>query len=184
MRNRNAVPAPAACLAALAALTAFAAAPALAAAADDWVQPMRQVHAKFDGTGGTFVHFGDSITVTLAYWTPLLYKRDNAPQAMADAFARVQAYQAKECWRDWKGPQFGSQGSMTVRWAQGNVDAWLTRLDPEVALIMFGTNDLHSMNVEQHKAGLTEVVRKCLDNGTVVILSTIPPRPSGRWRPS
>ncbi len=144
--------------------------------ADHWAQPMRRVHARFDGKRGTIAHFGDSITVTLAYWTPLLYKRDQAPTELADAFERVKGYQAAECWREWKGPQFGSQGSMTVRWAQQNVDAWLKKLDPEVALIMFGTNDLHAMNVQQHKAGLAEVVGKCLDNGTVVILSTIPPR--------
>ena len=40
---------------------------------------------------------------------------------------------------------------------------------------MFGTNDLHEVAVDDTSpAG--SVVRKCLDHGTVVILSTIPPR--------
>jgi hypothetical protein len=41
---------------------------------------------------------------------------------------------------------------------------------------MFGTNDLNDLGLEEYKKKTREVVRKCLDNGTVVLLSTIPPR--------
>ena len=37
----------------------------------DWVEPMKQVHARFTGSRGTFALFGDSITVSLAFWAPL-----------------------------------------------------------------------------------------------------------------
>jgi len=141
-----------------------------------WVDSMAGVHAKFSGRKGTFAHFGDSITVTLAFWTPLLYSRKNAPEEMEQAYQLVKEYLKKECWRDWKGPQFGNEGRMTIRWAHKNVDGWLKRLNPEVALIMFGTNDLNSVGLEEYKKKTREVVRKCLDNGTVVLLSTIPPR--------
>lgn len=141
-----------------------------------WVDSMARVHAKFSGRKGTFAHFGDSITVTLAFWTPLLYSRKNTPEEMEQAYQLVKEYLKKECWRDWKGPQFGNEGSMTIRWAYKNIDGWLKRLNPEVALIMFGTNDLNSVGLEEYKKKTREVVRKCLDNGTVVLLSTIPPR--------
>ena len=36
-----------------------------------WVAPMKDVHAKFKGTPGTLATFGDSITVTMAFWAPL-----------------------------------------------------------------------------------------------------------------
>jgi len=137
---------------------------------------MREVHARFKGKKGTFAQFGDSITVTMAFWAPLDGARKNAPPKMEEAFRRVKAHMLPECWRSWKGPQYGSEGGMTVRWARENVDTWLSKLNPEAALIMFGTNDLHSMEVEEHRAKLKEVVEKCLANGTVVILSTIPPR--------
>jgi hypothetical protein len=88
----------------------------------------------------------------------------------------VKQYLKKECWRDWKGPEFGNEGGMTIRWAYENIDRWLSRLNPEVALIMFGTNDLGSVGLEEYKNKTREVVQKCLNNGTVVILSTIPPR--------
>ena len=63
-----------------------------------------------------------------------------------------------------------------IRWAHDNVDAWLKKHNPETALIMFGTNDLHDLDAPEYAKRLRAVVRKCLDNGTVVILSTIPPR--------
>ena len=142
----------------------------------NWVDAMKKVHAKFAGRRGTFAHFGDSITVTMAFWTPLLYARKNAPPEMEKAFQLVKGYMRPECWRDWKGPEFGNEGSMTIRWAGENLDKWLRKLDPEVALIMFGSNDLHALEIEEYQAKTREVVRRCLDNGTVVILSTLPPR--------
>lgn len=56
-----------------AAVVAAAGALPAAPAEPDWAEPMRAVHARFTGAPGTFAQFGDSITVTLAYWTPLLY---------------------------------------------------------------------------------------------------------------
>jgi len=154
--------------------------PALDARAESgeryWVDQMAKVHSKFSGEKGTFAHFGDSITVTLAYWTPLLYSRKNAPPEMEQAYESVKEYLKNECWRDWKGGEFGNEGSMTIRWAHENIDNWLKRLNPEVALIMFGTNDLNSVPLAEYETKTRQVVQKCLDNGTVVILSTIPPR--------
>jgi hypothetical protein len=141
-----------------------------------WVEAMAQVHKKFTGQKGTFAHFGDSITVTLAFWTPLSYSRKNASEEMEEAYKLVNGYMKKECWRDWKGAEFGNEGGQTIRWADENIDKWLKRLNPEVALIMFGTNDLHSVELEEYVQKMQQVIQKCLDNGTVVILSTIPPR--------
>jgi hypothetical protein len=151
---------------------------AVAAESDSlyWVEAMAGVHARFNGRKGTFAHFGDSITVTLAFWTPLLYSRKNAPPEMEKAYELVSSHVAKECWRDWKGGRFGNDGGQTIRWAHENIDGWLKQLNPEAALIMFGTNDLNSVGLEDYSKLTRLVVRKCLDNGTVVILSTIPPR--------
>src|SRR5262249_31281202 len=43
-----------------------------------WVEPARRTHARFSGQRGTFAQFGDSITVTAAFWTPLREERRNA----------------------------------------------------------------------------------------------------------
>ena len=46
-------------------------------------QPMRKAHARFTGTPGTFAQFGDSITVTMAFWAPLQSKPKNMPSICA-----------------------------------------------------------------------------------------------------
>jgi nitrous oxidase accessory protein NosD len=142
----------------------------------DWHSNLRKVHARFTGQKGTFAQFGDSITDTMAFWTPLQYVRKNASPEMEKAFVSVKAYLRPECWRDWKGPDYGSQGGQTTEWALKNIDGWLKRLNPEVALVLFGTNNLHSIEADEYSRNLRSIVRKCLDNGTAVILSTIPPR--------
>jgi len=141
-----------------------------------WVDNMRQVHTRFTGRKGTFAHFGDSITVSLAFWMPLLYERKNAPEEMQQAFTAVRDYMVLQCWREGKGAEYGNEGRQTIRWAHDNVDTWLKKLNPEVALIMFGTNDVQALEVNEYREKMRSVIQKCLDNGTVVILSTIPPR--------
>jgi hypothetical protein len=142
----------------------------------DWVEAMAAVHARFKGQRGTFAHFGDSITVSMAFWSPLRDEPKNMSPAAARAHRRVREYMAADCWSRWKGPEYGNEGGMTIRWAHQNIDGWLKRLNPEVALVMFGTNDLRQVDLEEYKQKMGEVVRRCLKNGTVVILSTIPPR--------
>jgi lysophospholipase L1-like esterase len=142
----------------------------------DWVGPMKKVHARFSGTPGTLAQFGDSITVTMAYWAPLAHGPKNMPPEMARAYEVVKKYLKPECWAKWKGPGYGSNGSMTIRWAFDNIDTWLKKLNPETALIMFGTNDIGQVPLKEYEEKTRAVVRRCLANGTVVILSTIPPR--------
>jgi hypothetical protein len=143
---------------------------------EPWIQPMQEVHTRFTGTPGTLALFGDSITVSLAFWSPLAGSPKNMSATMAKDHELVKGYMKPECWSKWRGPGFGNQGSMTIRWAHDNVDAWLKKLNPEVAIIMFGTNDLGQLSLKEYDTKTREVVDHCLANGTVVILTTIPPR--------
>ncbi len=94
----------------------------------------------------------------------------------AKALARVKAHQHADCWSKWKGPDYGNNGSMTIRWAHENVDRWLQKLNPEAVLLMFGTNDLGQLEEKEYTAKTRNVIQRCLANGSVVIVSTIPPR--------
>jgi len=147
-----------------------------APAADDWVAAMQQVHRRFTGQKGTFAQFGDSITVTMAFWSPLAGVPKNTTGETRRALELVKSYMKPECWSKWKGPESGSQGSMTIRWARENVDAWIKKLNPEVVVILFGSNDVDQMEVAEYERTVREVVRRCLDNGSVVMLTTAPPR--------
>jgi hypothetical protein len=150
---------------------------ALARAAEPpWVGPMKEVRSRFTGTPGTLATFGDSITVSMAFWAPLGGEPKRMPEAMTAAHKRVKEYLKPECWTAWRGPQYGNNGAMTIRWAHENVDTWLKRVNPEAAVIMFGTNDLGQLGVKEYEQKTAEVVDRCLKNGTVVILTTPPPR--------
>lgn len=151
-------------------------APAFAESADDWVAPMRKVHARFRGISGSCAHFGDSLTETLAYWSPLPHGRKGASPELQHAYEVASARLALECWRDWKGPRFGSRSGAGIGWARANVDEWLKTLNPEVAVILFGTNDLGQADTTAYAENLLYVLQQCIKNGTVPILTTIPPR--------
>jgi lysophospholipase L1-like esterase len=152
--------------------------PVLLACADDpaWVGPVKEVHSRFKGTPGTLAAFGDSITVTMAFWAPLQGEPKNMPDDMKAAQALVKGYLKPECWARWKGPKYGSDGGKTIRWADENVDQWLKALNPEAAVILFGTNDLGGLDRKEFETKTAAVVDRCLKNGTVVLLTTLPPR--------
>lgn len=150
---------------------------ALAAPAEpEWVKEALRIHARFTGERGTVAQFGDSITVSKAFWTPLQYERRNASPAMDAAFKRVKERIKPQCWSDWKGPEFGSEGGQTMRWADAHVDEWLKKLNPEMAVMMFGSNDLNQLELPEYRDKLRSVVKRCAARGTVPILTTLPPR--------
>lgn len=140
-----------------------------------WVEPMRKVHARFKGTPGTVAMLGDSITYSRAFWSPLAAQPANLSPADQHAYALVKTHMRAESFEQ-KGPAFGNQGSMTIRWARENVRLWLDKLNPEVAVIMFGSNDVGQMEVDEYQKTLREVASACLANGTIVILTTPPPQ--------
>jgi len=138
-----------------------------------WVEPTRKVHARFKGAPGTFAQFGDSITYSGAFWSPLAAKPKNMSPVAAEAYQLVKTHLKPEGLSQ-KGPSFGNQGSTTSRWAQENVSNWLAELNPEVAVIMFGSNDVAKMEVKEYEEAVREVVAACLTNGTIVLLTTAP----------
>lgn len=141
----------------------------------EWVQAMRRVHANSKGDKGVFVHFGDSITYSMAYFAPLQYAgKAKIPPEAREALKLVDEYMKKECYR-WKGPDKGNYSGQTASWGLKNAGNWIAALKPEVALIMFGTNDIRRGSLEAHEKNLRALIQECLDNGVIVILSTIPP---------
>jgi hypothetical protein len=60
---------------------------------------------------------------------------------------------------------------------QRNIDYWLEKDNPEMAVIMLGTNDQTQayISVADYKENIREIVVTCKENGTIPIVSTIPP---------
>jgi hypothetical protein len=144
--------------------------------APEWVTPLKEVHARFNGKPGTLALFGDSITLTKAFWAPLSYAPKNLPEPLAKNLNLVKSYMLEECWSRWRGASYGNESGKTTRWAEENIDLWLKKLNPETAVLMFGTNDLNQIDVKEYETRLRVVTEKCLKNGTLVIMTTIPPR--------
>ncbi len=145
-----------------------------------WVEPMQAVHAGFQGNPGYVAQFGDSITYSMAFWTPIgwdepdtyLTKDDGLPKRPKD-----------KRWRDTikgfrdKGGEQGNYSGWRVGDVLGVIVAVLKRERPEAAIIMIGTNDISGGSVPaDYRAGLKKIVQKCLDAHCVPILNTIPPR--------
>jgi hypothetical protein len=111
----------------------------------------------------------------MAFWAPLATKPAMMPAEMTRAYAIVAPI---------KSPNAGAIGR-TGLWqqridddplAQENISPWLAKLNPEVVLIMFGSNDVTQLSGEEYIAATRAVIQRCLANGTIVIVSTMPPR--------
>jgi lysophospholipase L1-like esterase len=142
----------------------------------NWVEPMKAVHSKFMGKSGTLALFGDSITVTKAFWAPLSYAPPNLPDRLAQNLQVVKGHILEDCWSNWRGTEYGNESGKTTRWAEENINEWLRKLNPEAVVLMFGTNDLNQIEAKEYEKRTRSVIERCLKNGTVVILTTIPPR--------
>lgn len=76
-----------------------------------------------------------------------------------------------------KGPDHANDSGWRVGQILKAMDNVLEQQKPEAAIIMVGTNDISGGRVpEGYRAGLEEVVRKCVAAHCVPILNTIPPR--------
>lgn len=156
---------------------------------------MVAVHSHFTGTHGMVARFGDSITYSGAFFKPLMYINastitgGNGTAADKAALTWMQGYVNSGCmtWQDDAvASSDGNYSGMDSSWpmlvgdqfaGKTNIAGWLTKLNPEMAVIMWGTNDMaHSITVAQYKANMQAVVQACENNGTIPILTTIPPR--------
>ncbi|WP_161604801.1 GDSL-type esterase/lipase family protein [Roseiconus nitratireducens] len=141
---------------------------------------MRQVHAEFDGQAGYVAQFGDSITHSMAFWTPIGW---DEPQRYLTHDDDLPKRPEETRWRDYvkgtrdKGPEHGNNSGWRVGQVLQAMDRVLEQQQPEAAIIMVGTNDISGGRVPAgYRADLEAIVRKCLDAHCVPILNTIPPR--------
>jgi len=153
----------------------------LAFAADkpDWVGPMKRVNAGFKGTPGYVAQFGDSITYSMAFWTPVGWDEADKYLTKDDGYPKRPGLR----WRDTffgfraKGGGEGNYSGWKVDRLLGAVGPVLERQKPEAAIIMIGTNDISGGKVpESYRGNLEQVIDKCIDAHCIPILSTIPPR--------
>ena len=147
---------------------------------DYWVEPMRQIHKRFKGKPGTLAQYGDSITVTMAFLSGFSYgkgitAKNCTPEVQAELDA-ITSYADRTLWRQWKGWRWGCEGQMKSDWFLANIDGWQKKMNPEVGVILFGTNDIAGLAPPEYTENMAAAVRRMLTGGTVPMLTTVPPK--------
>jgi lysophospholipase L1-like esterase len=145
-----------------------------------WVEPMRRVHAKFQGKPGTLAQYGDSITNSLAFLGPHAWgekiEPKNCPADVRAELDLIQRHANRKLWSEWKGPAWGNEGSTKSDWLVEHVDQWQKKMQPEVAVVLFGTNDIGQIPPKQYAENLETALRRMIADGTIPLLTTVPPK--------
>jgi len=154
---------------------------------EDYVAAMKAVAAKFKGTPGVYLHLGDSITY--ANQNTALARSGGLPEARE--FLKWSHCGEKNDKDGWWLASVDVPGNRSHTAASGvRADEYLKggkgglppladliqKYNPHMALYMLGTNDVNAGRpVAQYIADVEKAVDALLANGTVVVLSTLPP---------
>jgi hypothetical protein len=155
----------------------------------DYAPAMREVAKEFTGTEGVVLHLGDSITFAAPYTA---WARQGEGKAPEDEAVLRWSHCGEENDLDGWYLAHHDLGEYWSYTAAGGVRAdqflaggygglpslveMIERYNPQVAIVMLGTNDAwQGRAVEEYMRDMTDIIGLLLDNGTVPILSTIPP---------
>lgn len=140
-------------------------------AGDDWVEPMKAVHAKGTSQKGSVSQIGDSITYTKAFLAGLAW---NPPQGgeWKPLLDRVD----RKLLNERKGPEHCNFSGWTAADGLAKVKNVLAAEKPESAVILYGTNDAgKGVKAADYEKNMTAIIDACLEVGCIPLLSTIPP---------
>jgi len=160
----------------------------------DYAPAMRGVARKFSGTEGVVLHLGDSITFAAPYTAWARHGRGKT--AEDDAILRWSHCGEENDLDGWYlahhelGDHWSHTAAGGVRADQflaggyaglPSLDGIIERYNPQVAIVMLGTNDAwQGRPVNAYAWDMERIVAALLANGTVVIVSTIPPMAPAR----
>ncbi len=155
----------------------------------DYAPAMREVAARFTGEEGVVLHLGDSITYASPYTA---WARAGEGKTPEDEAVLQWSHCGEENDRDgwWLAhvdlptdrSYTAASGVRADQYLAGgfhgmpSLDEIIRKYNPQVAILMLGTNDAWAGRPpEKYAADMETIITRLLDNGTVVILSTIPP---------
>lgn len=143
-----------------------------------WVEPMRKLTAQFKGDPMYIARFGDSITVSRAFWSPMGWSDP-------DAFIPDDGMPKRVGDKPWKqvirgvNDEDGCGSGWNADHVLKVIDKVLATRKPQIAIIMIGTNDISgsaSAAPRGYADKVEKIITKCLDAKCMPILNTIPPR--------
>jgi lysophospholipase L1-like esterase len=155
----------------------------------DYAAPMKKVAAKFTGTPGVVLHLGDSITYANPYGQWARYgKGKTAEDKAVLKWMHVNKRNKLDGWhlaavdRPRGRSETAASGIRIDQYLKGGFHGLpsMVRIvktyNPQIVVLMLGTNGVsRNRPVRKYRADLDRAIRLLLANGTVVIVSTIPP---------
>src|SRR5260221_2621823 len=161
----------------------------LQAAPSDYADAMKKVAAKFTGKEGVVIHLGDSITYANQYggW-PRGGKGKNAQEEAALKWMHCNDNNDSDGWflagvaRPGTRSDTAVSGIRSYEFLEGGKSGIpplaevVKKYNPQIAVIMLGTNDLNGGRTPvQYKADMAKIIDIAIGNGTIPIVSTLPP---------
>lgn len=155
----------------------------------DYADAMRKVAAKFSGKEGVVIHIGDSITYANQYGAWARYGKGKSPQEDAACkWMHVGADNDSDGWflarvdRPGNRSDTAVSGIRSYEYLEGGkggippLAEVVKKYNARMAVVMLGTNDANGgRSPAQYKADMAKVLDTILANGTIPIVSTIPP---------
>ena len=158
----------------------------------DYADAMKKVAAKFTGREGVVLHLGDSITYANPYSAWARYGKGKTAQD--EAVCRWMHVGRKDDTDGWSLCSVDRPGGRSETAAIGvkaheylaggkaglpALAELLRKYNPRMAVVMLGTNDASGNRpLAEYRADMVKIVDLLLANGTIPILSTIPPHVS------
>ena len=161
----------------------------LAVQEPEYAAAMKKVAARFGGKEGVVLHIGDSITYANPYSAWARHGKGKSPREQ-DVLKWMHAGKQDEtdgwwlCSVDRPGGRSETAvgGIRSEEWLKGGkagiapLAEVVRRYNPRMAVILLGTNDVTARRpVADYKADMLKVVDTVLANGTIPILTTLPP---------
>lgn len=155
----------------------------------DYADAMKKVAAKFGGKEGVVLHLGDSITYANQYggWARGGKGKTPAEEA-ALKWMHCNDNNDSDGWylarvdRPGNRSDTAVSGIRSYEFLEGGKSGIppmaevVKKFNPQIAVVMLGTNDVNGgRSPAQYKGDMTKVVDLLIANGTIPIVSTIPP---------
>ena len=160
----------------------------------DWAKEMIPVAKRFKGTEGMIVCMGDSITYANQSTRWARSVSSNGQGGYTDTDKAIlrwsHAYEGEKPTNGWNlaavdrpsgRSETAASGIQTDQYIKGgfhnlpSLQAILEKYNPQVAFVLLGTNDARGRKADDVLKDMNTIVETCLGNGTIPVLTTLPP---------
>jgi lysophospholipase L1-like esterase len=156
----------------------------------DWPAAMAAAARKYEGVPGKVVPIGDSITYAspAGQWARYGKERTLEEIEICEWMQSDKNDKTNGWWlaaddqpfrRSWTAVSGQTAEQCLAGGVRGSaaLDAILKEHNPQIAIILLGTNDVgQSVPVEKYLRSMESIYEKCLAHGTIPVVTTVPPR--------